>query len=726
MFNLRKTVPIIFGILILTSLAEFQFASMTVQIAEAEPSKRIVGYFPYWESGDMSFIDYSKLTDIIYFHIWPNADGTLDTSAVDINQLHTIRDNAHAVGVRVWIAAGGGGVSDDFPAMAADPTTRANFVSNVRDYLIANNLDGVDIDWETPLNQEKTDNQDILLSDLYNTLEPMAKLVTVAANGDVLELKPSAANSVDWVNVMAYDMNWGNAEHSTFEDSVLALERYEVGGIPKEKLALGIPFYGRDNNANAIKYEDIVSSCNPLPSENYCSGYFFNGIDLVTQKSQFVLDNGYDGVMVWNLGQDTYNPTSLLIAINEVLDTTPVSQVTAVNDVYSTDENITLTVVANGVLENDLDSEGDPITAVLENTVVNGSLTLNTDGSFSYNPNANFNGVDSFTYHATDGTINSNIATVSITINQTNEVYVEEFVVTTTGNKRWTGYVTTTVYSVGSPVDNANVLGLWSGGESGTVSCTTDTNGHCQVLKATKNNSLTFTVDNITGNGLLYDPIVSDSITFDKNGNTPGANSPPEAFNDSTNVLQGSSVTVNVASNDIDDGLLDLATITITQFPSNDISLVDNGDGAITYTHDGTDSVLDSFKYTINDNDGATSNEATVSISINEPTQDFLVHLSKIEETSSTKGPWNTATITFTVHNSSETLQNGVVVSGEWSGYVEGTDSCTTDVNGTCSVSYRSRDSGEVTFTVLDMLGLGIVYDLGSNHVVSNISITVP
>jgi GH18 family chitinase len=183
--SVRKTVPIIFGILILT--------------AEAEASKRIVGYFPYWESGDMSSIDYSKLTDVIYFHIWPNADGTIDTSVVDTNQLHTIRDNSHAVGVKVLIAVGGWGASDGFPAMASDPTARANFVSNVLDYLIANDLDGVDIDWETPLNQEKTDNQDLLLSDLSDALHPMAKLVTVAANGDVLELKPSAANSVDWV-----------------------------------------------------------------------------------------------------------------------------------------------------------------------------------------------------------------------------------------------------------------------------------------------------------------------------------------------------------------------------------------------------------------------------------------------------------------------------------------------------------------------------------------------
>src|SRR5262249_46483572 len=46
-----------------------------------------------------------------------------------------------------------------------------------------------------------------------------------------------------------------------------------------------------------------------------------------------------------------------------------------------------------------------------------GSLTMNADGSFTYSPSANFNGSDSFTYKADDGLLDSNVATVSITIN---------------------------------------------------------------------------------------------------------------------------------------------------------------------------------------------------------------------------------------------------------------------------------------------------------------------
>lgn len=317
MKSVRTTVPIFLGILILASSSGIQFAPSTIQKAHAEPIERIVGYLPYWESGDFDSIDYSKVTDIIYFHIWPNSDGSLNTSAINQNDLNTIRDRAHNSGVNILIAVGGWGVSESFPDVVQDAATREIFVSNLINFTTTNNLDGVDIDWETPIDQTKIDNQDVLLLDLVNGLHPLGKLVTVAANGEIVELKSNVGNSVDWVNIMAYDMNWGSAEHSTYADSVAALERYQLEGISKEKLALGIPFYGRNDQSSALKYEEIIAACNPQPSSNTCNGYFFNGIDLVNQKTQHVLDQGYFGVMVWNLGQDTYDQTSLLNTINE-------------------------------------------------------------------------------------------------------------------------------------------------------------------------------------------------------------------------------------------------------------------------------------------------------------------------------------------------------------------------------------------------------------------------
>jgi hypothetical protein len=87
------------------------------------------------------------------------------------------------------------------------------------------------------------------------------------------------------------------------------------------------------------------------------------------------------------------------------------------DDSYSTDEDSTLTKLAPGVLGNDTRDEGVSLSAIFHSDPSNGSLTLNIDGSFSYTPNPNFNGIDSFTYRANDGTATSNVATVTITVN---------------------------------------------------------------------------------------------------------------------------------------------------------------------------------------------------------------------------------------------------------------------------------------------------------------------
>jgi hypothetical protein len=97
----------------------------------------------------------------------------------------------------------------------------------------------------------------------------------------------------------------------------------------------------------------------------------------------------------------------------------PVNQApVATNDTYSTALNTTLTESAPGVLANDKDPDGDPITAVLLSLPADGTLTLNADGSFTYSPAAGFFGADSFTYQASDGQLQSNVATVTINMGQ--------------------------------------------------------------------------------------------------------------------------------------------------------------------------------------------------------------------------------------------------------------------------------------------------------------------
>ncbi|NEU06694.1 hypothetical protein GZH53_00055, partial [Flavihumibacter sp. R14] len=70
----------------------------------------------------------------------------------------------------------------------------------------------------------------------------------------------------------------------------------------------------------------------------------------------------------------------------------------AVNDTYTTAEETAITITAPGILANDSDIDNDPLTAIKVTDPANGTVVLNADGSFTYTPNANFNGTDSFTY----------------------------------------------------------------------------------------------------------------------------------------------------------------------------------------------------------------------------------------------------------------------------------------------------------------------------------------
>jgi VCBS repeat-containing protein len=87
------------------------------------------------------------------------------------------------------------------------------------------------------------------------------------------------------------------------------------------------------------------------------------------------------------------------------------------DDHYHIEGNTELTVdETSGLLANDKDPEGDALTAVLVHTVSHGVLYLNYDGSFSYTPYADFSGNDTFTYHATDGRLDSRETTVMIDV----------------------------------------------------------------------------------------------------------------------------------------------------------------------------------------------------------------------------------------------------------------------------------------------------------------------
>ncbi|HYU79619.1 MAG TPA: Ig-like domain-containing protein [Vicinamibacterales bacterium] len=177
-----------------------------------------------------------------------------------------------------------------------------------------------------------------------------------------------------------------------------------------EDTPVAINLVATDADGNTLTY-DIVSGptygtlSGTAPSLTYTPDANYNGSDNFTFRAN-------DGVLNSNLA-------TVSITVTPVNDAP-----TAANNSYSTNEDVQLVVAAPGVLGNDTDVDGDTLAAVLVSGPAHGSLTLNANGSFTYTPAANYNSSDSFTYKANDGSVDSNVASVTITITLVNDAPV--------------------------------------------------------------------------------------------------------------------------------------------------------------------------------------------------------------------------------------------------------------------------------------------------------------
>ena len=317
-----------------------------------------------------------------------------------------------------------------------------------------------------------------------------------------------------------------------------------------------------------------------------------NGTALVTVRAH---DNGGVGLS----GVDTSAPQTFLITVMGV-NQAPV----AADDAYTVMESTDLVIPASGVLGNDLDLNGDTLSAHTTITTSHGMVTLNSDGSFRYTPDAGFVGTDSFAYVANDGSMDSNSATVTITVVKANHapVAVDDHFVTAED----------TLLGLGS----ANVLTNDSDLDGDVLSALIVAPPTHGTLVFNVDGSFDYTpspdffgIDNFAykvNDGLLDSNVATVTI------NVTPVNDAPVTVNDILNGTEDTSLNTSfpgVLANDFDVDGEPLQAAVFTA-PAHGV-LSFNPDGSFVYTPAPNFNGTDSFTYRVND-ELLDSNVATV------------------------------------------------------------------------------------------------------------------
>ena len=307
-------------------------------------SPRVAAYYPYYyvDILPVSQIRFDQLTDIIFFSAYPNEDGTLNADRLnqeDPNAMVDLVQAANDNNVKVWLCVGGSSTgSEYFHTVVTSPFKRAILIEQLMQFSLVNGFEGIDLDWEpitAPFGYAT------FIRDLKAEMVPHGLELSVDVYAGSNGLNADAFDSVDWLHVMAYDM-YEESPHSTYEDALAGLEFWENAGFPRSKMILGLPFFGREVVADAetqsspyYAYKEIVSDYLSLPvdpdidavdpdtgevypdSTDEVGVINFDGINTIKDKTRYVLENGYGGVMFWELTNYTVDDTSLLTAINE-------------------------------------------------------------------------------------------------------------------------------------------------------------------------------------------------------------------------------------------------------------------------------------------------------------------------------------------------------------------------------------------------------------------------
>ena len=187
-------------------------------------------------------------------------------------------------------------------------------------------FDGVHFDYEYPISLKAWHYYNKFIVSLDKALGDKYTL-GVAGNAWNIKFTNAAIEAIDSFELMSYDLIDEQGRHSTYEGTLEQIQQLGIRGMLPEKVNVGIPFYSRPTDMSAYWYgyngcydginEDGWYHCNDIDKD-----FWFNTPEVVAQKTEYCINNGFGGVMIWHYNCDlpSTHEDSLLRAIGETID----------------------------------------------------------------------------------------------------------------------------------------------------------------------------------------------------------------------------------------------------------------------------------------------------------------------------------------------------------------------------------------------------------------------
>ena len=291
---------------------------------------RVVGYFPYYRFSLNDKIQYCKVTHLNIAFANPQIDGTIVLPGSSGDLLKNVMDTARSQNsnIKIYISLAGGALSDQvsntWKNFLSSPQDRPILIEKIVSYVLDNGFDGVDVDLEW--NHVTAGYSDFVI-ELRDALKSKSKGITAAYPSETRYslITQEALNALDFINLMVYDYtgpwNPSPGQHSSYNHAKQGINFWKnTVGINPSKLTLGVPFYGYDfQNSTTVKaftYGSMVDSDVSNSEKDNVGNKYYNGRPTIANKVKLASQN-LSGIMIWELGQDSFSEYSLLETIHK-------------------------------------------------------------------------------------------------------------------------------------------------------------------------------------------------------------------------------------------------------------------------------------------------------------------------------------------------------------------------------------------------------------------------